>query len=369
MCALSHCLHKYPILVILTPIMMRISFTFIVLVVFVQMAFGQEPEVATDWRDHVIPVKARSVNFHTVPKGATPIHQFVLRNPFQEPVRIVAVTSSCTCTTIDFNEENSVLQTYDEAIISVKLQGDLFDGPRNSTITVSLDKPHRTEIQFNIRGEIRSDLNIVPTFIDFGNVEWDKGATRSLVVTYMGPNSQWRLVDAQCENKYVRAEIISEPARVGRKEFRVNVSLNKDAPNGTINDHLMLISNEVQNRRDIPIPIRATVGTVVRVSPPALSLGVLVPGTRSPVKEVVLRGTKPFCVVKIECNNPAVEVAAKNLPEVQLPIHLLSISYRNPAEGEGAPEDGTMRAIIRVTTDVPGLTPTFYVTAMARGSE
>ena len=336
-------------------------FVFFALVLVAQTATGQEPE--TDWRDHVIPIKARSFDFKTVPKGAIPEHQFILLNPFHEPMHIGAITSSCVCTTVDFDETKSILQTYETVVVPVRLRGDLFDGLRNSTVTISLDKPSRTEIQLNIRGEIRSDLNISPTFLDFRNVELGKESTKSLDITYTGSNTQWRLVDAQCENKFIHAEITNNPAQIGRKVFRVNVSLDKAAPNGTINSLLMLTSNDAQNRRDIPIPIRATVGTAISVNPSAVSLGVLSPGMRSSAKDAMLRGTKPFRITKIESDNPALEIVSRHPLDVQLPIHWLSISYRNPTEGEGVPENGVMRATVKVTTDVPDLTPTFFVTA------
>jgi hypothetical protein len=346
-----------------------ILFAIFPLVIFARAAASQESETEMDWREHIIPVEARSFDYKTVPRGAVPEHRFVLRNPFQEPIHIRDVTSSCVCTTIDFDEEKSILQTYDEAVIAVRLRGDLFDGLRSSTITVSLDKPSRTEIQLHIRGEIRGDLNISPNFIDFGNVELGRGHSRSLTVTYTGPNAQWRIVNVNCENKFIRAEIASDPARVGVKVFRGNVSLDKDAPNGTINSHLILTSNDALSRREISIPVRATVGMVIRVSPPALSLGILPPGEQSAVRDAILLGTQPFRITKVESDNPAVEVVSKNPAEAQLRLHSLSVSYRNPTDGEGAPHNGIMRATIRVTTDVPNLSPTFYVTASVPGKE
>jgi len=347
--------------VILNPTMTRICFAFFFLAISLQTVAGQETE--GDWRDHIIPPKARTFDYKTVPKGMISEHQFVLHNPFQEPIHIGGITSSCVCTTIDFDETKSILKTYDEVVVTVQLRGDMFDGLRNSTITVALDKPARTEIQLNIRGEIRSDLNLSPTFIDFGNVELNKGATRSLIVTYTGSNAQWQLVAAQCEDKFIRAEITPQPARVGVKAFRVSVSLDKDAPNGTLNTHLLLTSNDALQRREIPVPIRATVGTVIRVSPPALSLGVLPPGAQSPAREAMLLGTQPFRITKVESDNPAMSVTSRHPPEALLRMHWLSVSYQNPMEGDGAPKDGIMRSAIHVTTDIPGLTPTFYVTA------
>ena len=349
--------------------MSRIYLALVTVAISVQAVASQGPETEMDWRHHIIPVEARSFNYQTVPRGSAPEHRFVLRNPFEEPIRIAAVTSSCTCTTIDFDEEKSVLQTYEEAVITVRFRGDLFEGPRSSTITVALDKPARTEIQLHIRGDIRRDLNISPNFIDFGNVELGREHSRTLSVTYTGSNAQWRLVDARCENEFIHAEITSEPARVGTRAFRVTVSLDRAAPNGTINSHLVLISNDALNRREIPIPIRATVGTAVRVSPPALSLGVLPPGERSPVRDAVLLGTSPFRVIKIESDNPALEVTSKHPPDAQTRLHSLSVSYQNPVDGEGAPEDGILRAIVQVTTDIPGLTPMFFVTASVREQE
>ena len=345
-----------------------ISFVFFALVIVARAATGQESETEVDWREHIIPIEARSFDYKTVPRGATPEHRFVLRNPFPEPIHIGVITSGCVCTTIDFDEEKSILQTDDEAVIAVRLRGDMFDGQRNSTITVALDKPNRTEIQLHVHGEIRGDLNISPNFIDFGNVDLGKGHSRSLTVTYTGPNAQWRLVEVQCENEFIRAEITRDPARVGVRVFRVNVVLDKNVPNGTINTPLILVSNDALNRRKIPIPIRATVGTVIRVSPPALSLGILPPGEQSAVRDAILLGTQPFRITKVESDNPAVEIVSKNPADAPLRLHSLSVSYRNPMIGEGAPQNGIMRTTVRVTTDIPGLTPTFYVTASVPGA-
>ena len=345
----------------------RIPFVFVILAILVWTAVGQTSE--KDWVQHVIPDAERSFDFKTVAKGAAPEHPFVLRNPLQEPIHIGGITSSCTCTTIDFDTEKSILQTYDELIVTARLRGDMFEGQRNATLTVIIDQPNRAEIQLNIRGEIRNDLKITPNSIDFGNVEKEKGQSRTLTVTYTGSNTQWRLVDVKCENEFIRTEITNDPAVVGKKVFKVNVSLDESAPNGNISGHLFLISNDSGARREIPIPFRATIGTVIKVSPPALSLGTLLPGEQSPTKNVVLFGTKPFQIVKIECNNPAIEIPLKISTEPKT-MHSIPVSYRNPVEGEGSPKDGTMLAEIRITTDIPGLLPTtFYVTMSVRKKE
>jgi len=349
--------------------MTRITFAFLATLILAQATLGQSAE--TDWLQHIIPAKERSFDFKTVAKGAVPEYQFVLKNPLQEPLHIASVTASCTCTTLDVDMEKSVLQTYEKFEITVRLRGDMYDGQRNATITVVIDQPHRAEIHLNVRGEIRTDLKVAPDFIDFGNVALEKGQSRTLTVTYSGSNSQWRIVDVRCENEFIRADITPDFTNISQKTFKVNVSLDKSAPHGTIRDHLFLMTNDTASRREIPIAVRATVGTVLRVSPPTVFLGVLQPGEPSPKKPVILTGTMPFRITKIECDNPAIEIAwevdANAAPRDR---YMLPISYKNPVQGEGAPKsDGTMLAAVRITTDVPGLVSMFYVTMSVRKTE
>ena len=348
--------------------MIRVFFVPVAVAFFSLAVAGEENE--KDWKQHVISAKERSFDFKTVAKGTIPEYQFVLKNPLQEPMHIGAITSSCTCTDLRFDAAKTVLKTYDEFFLTVRLRGDQYEGQRNAAITVVIDKPVSTELQLNIRGEIRTDLSVSPkNFLDFGNIELEKGKTSPLTLTYTGSNTQWRLVDAKCENEFIRTEITSEYL-VGKKIFTVNVSVDKSAPHGTINTLLTLISNDTESRREIPIPLRATVGTVVRISPPSLFLGVLPPGEVSPRKEALLLGTKPFRIMKIECGNPAIEILLTiNNEEPPKTLYRLPIVYKNPVEGEGAPQGGVMRTAVRVTTDVPGITPMFYVTSSVPKNE
>ena len=350
--------------------MYRIFFALVIVVVFVMPIVCQETE--TDWRQHVIPDKDRFYNFKTVAKGTMPVHRFVLRNPLVEPMHIGEITTSCSCTSLDHDEKKTVLQTYEEFVIPVKLRGDMLTGEKNATITVTLDKP-KAEILLNIKGEIRDDLSVTPDFIDFENVELGTEVSKTLKVTYRGNNTRWFLAGATCENKAISADTTLDTQRSGVnvKVFVVNVTLDKSAPNGVINTHLVLISNDAASRREIPIPIRVAVGTVVTVTPVASSLGILLPGEKSSAKSVLISGKKPFRITKIECDNPAIEILPKIDSQAKpTERHPLVVSYQNPADGEGAPDtDSTMRAEVRITTDVPDLAVSFYVTANVRKKE
>lgn len=348
--------------------MMRFYNVFIVTAILMRMVAAQETEA--DWEQHVIPAKDRTFDFKTVAKGAIPEHQFVLTNPLLETIHIQSIATSCSCATVDFDvtdDEKSILKTYEKTFVTVRLRGDMLEGSQNATITVTIDEPHHAEIQLNVRGEVRTDLNIVPRdFIDFGNVELGKEQSRTLTVTYTGSNTQWRLVDTHCENESIRTEITSE-SFVGKKIFKIKVILDKSAPHGRLNTLLTLLSNDSGRRREIPVSIRAAVGTVINVSPPHLSLGMLSPGEASPMKNVIVRGTKPFRITQIECNHPGIEIPLEiNADEPPKILYSVPIIYRNPIEEGGAAHGGVLRAIVRVSTDIPGLTATFFVTASVR---
>jgi hypothetical protein len=345
--------------------MSRIYYVLIVVAFLVYTVAAQETE--EDWKLHVIPTKDRSFDFKTVAKGMVPEHRFVLTNPLLETLHIKSIISSCSCTTIDFDaadEDNAFLKTYEKAVLPIRFRGDRFEGQRNATITVVFDQPNDAEIQLNITGEVRTDLSIVPRdFIDFGNVELGKEQSRTLTVTYTGSNTRWRLVDTKCDSEFIRTEMTSETL-IGKKIFKISVILDASTPHGMLNALLVLRSNDAAERREIPMPLRATVGTVINVFPPHLSLGVLSPGEASSMKNVNIRGTKPFHIKGFECDNPAIEIPleinAEDPPKI---LYSVPIIYRNPVEGEGAPLEGVLRAAVRVMTDVPGLTPTFFVTA------
>jgi hypothetical protein len=127
-------------------------------------------------------------------------------------------------------------------------------------------------------------------------------------------------------------------------------------------DHLFLITNDPEGRREIPILVQGTVGTVISVTPETVFFGYLKPGEESLLNSVIIRGTQPFRIKQFLCDNPKVEI--KYEPKEGDPaklIYKIPIRYTNPTEGEGAPTDGRMRAEVKVETDIPELTPIFNV--------
>ncbi|MDR1268892.1 MAG: DUF1573 domain-containing protein [Planctomycetaceae bacterium] len=315
------------------------------------------------WTQNMIKNEDRFFDFKTVAKNVHAEHRFVLKNPFTEPVHIASVTSSCSCTSPYILDGKEEIQTYEETAIVARFRTDLYEGPKNATLTVVIDKPYRAEFQLNVRGEIRSDISIEPNLVKLDNIKEGEETTRTLNIVYTGSNSSWKIVDFKSNNEHLTGKILEFQPTLGKITAKVQVLLDAETPRGHFIDRLFLVTNDHESRREIPILVQGTVGTVINITPQTVFFGYLKTGEESSIKSVIIRGTKPFRIKKLLCDNPKVEI--NYTPQEESPpkiIYKIPIRYTNPAEGEGSPTDGKMRAEIKIETDIPDLTPTFFVT-------
>lgn len=315
------------------------------------------------WTQELIKKEDRNHDFKTVARGARTEHSFVLKNRFEETVHIAGITTSCTCTDASVQDNKTELQTYEEAKIVARLRTDLYEGLRNATITVTIDKPYDAVIQLNIRGEIRSDISVVPNGVRFENVKVGEEISRTIDVTYTGKNPSWKILDFKSVNEHLSAEIEEVRTRPGSLVTKIRITQDGEAPRGQYSDSIVFLTNDAGNRREIPILVQGTVGTTINVSPSTVFLGHLKAGEPSPQKLAILRGTQPFRIKKLTCSNPAVEILyIPKETDLARTLYRIPVKYNNPAQGDGAPENGKLRATVNVETDQPELSPVFNVT-------
>ncbi|MDR2643032.1 MAG: hypothetical protein LBC74_09580 [Planctomycetaceae bacterium] len=316
-----------------------------------------------DWTEYIIKKSDRQFDFKSVPVGMYSEYKFILSNPFQEVLHIASVSSSCTCTSAFVLDGKDTLQTYDKTAIVARLRSvDNTFGQKNATITVRIDKPSVAEIQLNTHGQIRADILFSPSELRFESVDSGTEKTRTLTVNYYGKNAAWRIVDIKSTNPHIESKIESTQIYPNQIITTIKVTLKADAPDGEFTDRVVLISNEPENRRELPVVVRGRVGVTISVAPATVFFGYLKTGEASQTKSVLLKGTQPFKIKKITCDNPAIQVITEinsNSPSKQ--IQVLPLRYSNPATGEGKPINGKMEATVKIETDLNNLTPTFNV--------
>ncbi|MDR1923191.1 MAG: DUF1573 domain-containing protein [Planctomycetaceae bacterium] len=322
---------------------------------------GADKSDDDDLIERIIKKSDREFDFKSLAAGAYSEHKFVLTNPFKETLRIASVSSSCSCTVAFVQNNKTVLQTYEKAEVVVRLQSvDGKSGQRNSTITVTFDQPFSAEVQLNTRGEIRSDILIMPRDVRFENVDEGTSKTRTLSVTYSGRNAAWRIVDVKSTNPHITAKIESAQKYPNQiTTAQIKILLDEKMPKGEFAEQIILISNDAEGRRELPVFVTGRVGVTISVAPETVFLGYLKAGEPSQTKSVLLKGTKPFKIKNLLCDNPAVITAFEIQPDTPpKQIYIIPLQYLNPETGDGSPKNGQMEAKIIIETDLPNTKPT-----------
>jgi len=238
-------------------------------------------------------------DFGDLARGAKAEHRFKIKNRFEEDIHIASVKSSCGCTTPKVSQK--ILATGEEADLIVDFDTVKFKGSHAATITVEFAPPFSAEVRLQVKGFVRQDVVFSPGRIEFGQVPADEGATENIAVTYAGQEN-WEIADVRSANANFEVRL-REPSRSnGRVEYDMQVRLKKTAPTGYIKDQLTLVTND-QSHQYIPITVEASVVPSVSVSPTSLHLGVVRPG-ESVTKQLVVRGTSPFRILDVACEQP-----------------------------------------------------------------
>jgi hypothetical protein len=92
----------------------------------------------------------------------------VIENVFKEDIRIESVNSSCGCTSVSL--EKRTLKTWEKAELVARFNTVGFSGQRQATVTVRFSAPYTGEVQLQVKGNIRTDVQVAPGDINFGTI-------------------------------------------------------------------------------------------------------------------------------------------------------------------------------------------------------
>jgi hypothetical protein len=118
--------------------------------------------------------------------------------------------------------------------------------------------------------------------------------------------------------------------------------LDKNSPVGYMKDHLWLITNDPHTKQ-IPVPVEGEVQADILASPAALYLGVIQPG-QSVMKQIVVRGQRPFRIASIHADCQCLQAASPKTEEAKS-LYLIPVTF---TAGEKA---GRIAQTVRIETD------------------
>jgi hypothetical protein len=299
--------------------------------------FGQ------DWAKKMF--ETTSHDFGTLAQGEKAEYDFVVENPYSEDVHITSVHASCGCAKPEVKQDT--LRPHEKAAITVKFDAAVFLGSKTVTITVTFDRPFDAEVQLHLQAAVRGDTVVEPVVVNFGTVEENCGAEKTLKVSHKG-SKEWRITAIRSANPHLSAEVREIGGSNGQVSYQVVVRLQKDFPSGRVCEHLILVTNDSASS-DLPIPVEGLVAGAIVVSPESMLLGVVEPGQKT-TRELVVRGKQPFCVTKITCEGAGFTVAAPD-KTVEKQLHLIPVTFVAPRE------PGRAAGTIRLETSLGTVSP------------
>jgi hypothetical protein len=135
----------------------------------------------------------------------------------------------------------------------------------------------------------------------------------------------------------------------------MTVRLKPDAPAGSLQDQLTLVTND-QRMPTVELPVEARVTPPLAVNPSPLMFGTLAPG-QSATKQIVLTGKQPFRVLSITSNTESLQF--KTAFDVVKKVHLVPVTVIAPER------PGDFHYSVTIETDLASAGTT---TCLVRGS-
>ena len=281
------------------------------------------PVMGQDWVRKMF--EENSHDFGVVPRGSDAVYEFKFSNKYEEDIHVAAVRSSCGCTVPRIKKAD--LKTYEESAIVCEFNTKSFIGMKAAVVTVVFTKPFYGEMQLNIKGTIRSDIDTDPGMIDFGEVERGQTRTTQVKITYAG-RSAWEIKDVRSANQNLGVSI-ERNQLPGRVSYLMNVKLKESATAGEFQDNIILVTNET-NFNTVTIPVRGVINPPL-VLPVRIDLGTVKAGQQS--KSFFLARSKtPFEVKNIECSD---DRFVFKLPDGKKDKHVIPFQF-NSGEKAGA---------------------------------
>ncbi len=265
-------------------------------------------------------------DFGVVARGADVRHRIVITNLYEETITITKVDTTCGCTAAEPSKRS--LTTGEKAYIEVVMDTKKFMRKKDSNVDVTLtfDNINFKTVRIPIHAYIRSDVVIQPGAAKFDAVDLGRGAQMGISIAYAG-RDDWRIKHVKSNNRFVKAAVRELQRGNGRVNYELTVQIDPSAPEGTLRDHLTMVTNDTANPY-IPFLVEAKIEPDIVIANPHVALGALSPGVEKTVR-VVLRGRKPFAIERIECESD-LECFRVKLSHTPKTVHVLPLTVTPP---------------------------------------
>jgi hypothetical protein len=284
-------------------------------------------------------------DFGTVPKGTLLVHKLKITNIYDVPVQIIDIRKSCTC--LEANPPQQVLQPHDTAELTLTMNADKFTGPNAQTFYVTFGPQYVSTAVIQVKATSRADVTLTPGSIAFGVVAQGTKPSQTVTVRYSGKQRDWKIAGAvQPAGPFdVKLEDLGRGiVQVGNPEYRLTVTLRENALSGPIQDTIQLRTNDPA-APSLGVTVSALVQPPVVVSPARVRFDDIAIGTES-VQKVVVRAAKPFRIEEVKDLGDGLTV---EVFPAAAPVQVVTVKFKPTAAG-------LLKRDIPLTTDLGTVT-------------
>jgi hypothetical protein len=272
-------------------------------------------------------------DFGTVPKGTTLTHRFAVTNIYKVPMQIMGDPQvSCGCTRVVRYTQK--LEPRETGFVDVEMDGRRFDGPKAVTIKAVFGGggKYQSTAVLQVRAFARTDVTLNPGQFNFGVVALGQQPAQALDVQYNGQQINWQVMEVDADNApSVKVGLQRLAVNRGIVTYRLTATLKPDANPGILQEQIVLKTNDataplviVPVAGAVQAPLSVVQGKDIRFDP--------VPVGQEVTRNVMIRGNKPFKIVKIEGEGNG--LTAKAVLPVAQAIHVVTITFKPTQPGE-----------------------------------
>lgn len=289
-------------------------------------AHAQSGNDELDWAEKMF--SELSYDFGNIARGSDARHVIEIKNLYEETVRITNVGTTCGC--IAAEPDVRELATHEVARIEVQMNTVKFMRRKDSNVDVTLTYAGGSArtVRVPITAYIRPDVVLDPGTAQFGSVEIGQGAERVVSIAYAG-QADWQITDVRESSEFLDVELEETSRSSGRVGYSLTITLAPDAPQGTLREQLLLVTNDDRSPQ-VPVIVEGAVVPDIVVNPSVLALGSLRPGVDKTMS-VVVRGRRPFSIDKIECESERDCFKVRLNSQVRS-VHVLPLTVTPPNE-------------------------------------
>lgn len=297
---------------------------------------------AQNWADQLVDKK--KLEFGVIARNSETTNIITITNTTQSTVHISHLTTACRCAEAGYYQDSrsfvqgapakSLLQPGEKTTVTVRMNTNSFTGARDTALTVYFDAPQYAEVRIPITAYIRTDVVFDPGKVDFGNVEFLAGSSKTVRITYAG-RPDWQIRDLKVDNPQLKAEFKevsrSQFAQNGiNVEYQLTVQLSETAKVGRVRDYITLVTDDAANPY-VPLLVEGTVIPDIAITSPNVAIRSLKPGQTTTVK-VVIKGNKPFLVEDVNCENMSDCFKVKKSEETDKlqVVHVVEMEFTAP---------------------------------------